>query len=162
MNVYTMQRDMLAGMVKGNFKRMINYITDFPEVKGLAGIGTPYAAMFFPQDQLFLNMERCTQLTDTAKSPFFLYKQYPDAFRCYNTEKVKRLDKDHCNAVMLSNMQGGVREDHVWVDEKLLKYFDPMAEFYMTSRIKPVFVKEEGKLVGLILPLRIIENGVFV
>lgn len=71
MNVYTLQRDILAGMVKGNYKQMINYITDFPEVKGLAGIGTSHVAMFFPQDQLFLNMERCTQLTDTKKKPIF-------------------------------------------------------------------------------------------
>ena len=88
--------------------------------------------------------------------------QYPFSFRCYNAEKVKRLEKEHTNAVMLSNMEGGVREDHVWMDEKLLKYFDPMAQYYMTSRIKPVFVKEDDQLVGLILPLRIIENGVFI
>lgn len=52
-------------------------------------------------------------------------------------------------------MELKVDDTLIYLDEKLLKYYDKKAEFYGTTSTAPVYVYESDILVGVVLPVKV-------
>lgn len=74
-----------------------------------------------------------------------IFKGHEDAERVVMTNEMKQVDKKTL-----------VKIDEKWVDKSLLKAFEPFSAFAtMKSYSSPIYVYENGELVGLVMPHRV-------
>lgn len=60
--------------------------------------------------------------------------------------------KKQCDKYLCIELK--VDDELVYVDEKLLKYYDKSAEFEATNSTSPVYIYEDDILVGMVLPVK--------
>lgn len=114
------------------------------EIPRMVGITEGHAVYFIPECEFFLDRTKMKEV-DLKKCVEGINKSSP-AVRT----GIERKDKGKLVEIKLVESQTSI-----WLDEKFVKDFADYAEYYATNEVSPVYVKENGILVGIVLPVRI-------
>lgn len=116
------------------------------EIPKMVGITEGHAVYFIPECAFFLDR--------TKMKPVDLHGIVDDMKKAIPSERtgVERKDKMSRNRNVIEIKHDDVS---VWLDEKFCKDFDKFADYSATNEKSPVYVKENGQLVGIVLPVRI-------
>ena len=82
-------------------------------------------------------------------APKNLLGDFENAESLVKTDIKRIIDKYTC-------MELKLKDDHIYVNEKLLKYYDKDAEFKAVKVNSLVYVYEEDLLVGAVLPVKVV------
>ena len=114
------------------------------EIPRMVGITEGHAVYFIPECEFFLDRAKMKEVD--LKN---IVEQFNNSSPAIRTG-IERKDKGKLVEVKTVESQVSI-----WLDEKFVKDFSDYAEYYGTYDVSPVFVKENGILVGIVLPVKI-------
>lgn len=116
------------------------------EIPKMVGITEGHAVYFIPECAFFLDRTKMKEVN--------LSGIVADSNKAIPSERtgVERKDKMSRGRNMIEIKHD---DESIWLDEKFCKDFDKFADYFATDYKSPVYVKENGILVGIVLPIRI-------
>ena len=135
-------------MLKVHFKEGSRFFIGHFEDK-IAVSPDGFKCYLVPEKDFVLDIDKILAGRDKFKVKE-IFKGHEDAERVVMTNEMKQIDKKTL-----------VKIGEKWVDKSLLKAFEPYPAFAtMTKNYgSPIYVYENGELVGLVTPHRIKEGG---
>lgn len=116
------------------------------EIPRMVGITEGHAVYFIPECEFFLDKSKM--------KPVDLHGVVTGSDKAFPAERtgIEKKDKMSRGRNLIEIKQG---ENSIWLDEMFCKDFDKYADYFGTNPNSPVYVKENGILVGLVLPVRV-------
>lgn len=141
MNTEKLQKDFLSKLLNHREKNKVCYCFNDDDIGLTDGIGL----YFMPQKRCLLNMENADR-HEPLKIKNLLELEKVSVL----AEKAPELLPGEGKSLLVHFFSGDV---HVYVNQDLIKYFYTTAQYFISGENKPVFVKEDEKLVGVVFPV---------
>lgn len=145
MNVIKLQADLLKDALSNKGKEWL-----IEKTSREVYIGTKYTIHIIPHDEFLLDYE--VLIKHEVREVKFLERTiqgYENAENLIETGIKMQVDKHLTRELKLEE-----ENISIYVNEKLLKYFDKKLEFDGTGDKAPVYIYEGGELAGLVLPMK--------
>lgn len=142
MNVLKIQTDILKGLIKGGEP------IHTTEKDGMVGLcPDEYCVVFCPNRDVYLKL---------SGTPMDVEK----VLNKVNDAEYRLSESFHCFYHILGGKETKIMtllsaDKFAYIQEKYTKYFDKDALYYVSSWSRPVFVYEDGVIVGIIFPVLI-------
>jgi len=143
MNTKRVQTNFLKMLIDESPVYVLKDIKDFPN---MVGITEGHAVYFIHETEFFLDKSKMKEVD--------LESIVQDISKSTLSRRTGVEKKD--NSGRKTNLIEIKNEDiSIWLDDKFLKEFDDKyASYFATNEFSPVYIKENGILAGLILPVR--------
>ena len=112
----------------------------------MVGITEGHAVYFIPECEFFLDRTKMKEV-DLKSCVEGVNKALPS-----ERTGIEKKDKMSRDRNLIEIKQG---ENSIWLDEMFCKDFGKYADYFGTNPHSPVYVKENGILVGIVLPVRL-------
>jgi hypothetical protein len=142
MNTEKLQKDFLSKLLNYRQKNKVCYCFKDDDI----GLTDGIALYFMPKKQWLLNMENTEKHEPLANIKNLLELETNAVL----AEQAPELLPSEGKSLLVHFFNGDV---HVYVNQDLIKYFSTTAQYFISGEKKPVFVRENEKLVGIVLPV---------
>lgn len=144
MNILKVQTDFLKRICRGE------RVMFTEEYEGKVGVSDGYAIYLIDKQRFFLR-EDSEHLHSSIKMEMFT--KYLSQANLSKRDPYDRLQVLKKPKIAFANFY--TESESVYVDTKLINYFDNNAKYHIVDKKKPVFVYESGELVGIVMPCTI-------
>ena len=153
MNYLKLQQDLIKELVNEPKKKQFIRIG---RIDGNVAILTEYSTFIVPSDKFLLDYEKIkNKLMEMGEHTIrnFIPNDLVDVVKTNDIKVIagQRLNSKpvHCNKYLIDN------KTPLYVNEKLMKYFDGENEYKGTNDKAPLFIYEYDELVGFVLPVHV-------
>lgn len=140
MNIEKVQKDFLSKLLNHKEKNKVWYCFNDDDIC----LTDTYGLYFIPRKDCLLNMENTGREPIKIKNILELEKVSVLAERAFE------LLPGEGKSLLVHFFNGNI---HVYVNQELMKYFSASAQYFISGEFKPVFVREDEKLVGIVFPV---------